>query len=417
MRIPFTKIHIVGKRKALQILRNDTELVADVINSANVAASETVGKGTSLSVLMAPMMYISRNVSAVPVKMLDSDERDVSENYRFVLRMLPQKLMYALSFDYVLYGNAYLEIVRDNIGTPTDLVYHTPYRVTPKGRNRLEGYQADTLAYYEIQTPQGITREVSPDNMVHVCMGIDPNAPLTGMSPIQALIQEASSDVEAGRAVSAVLRNHGMIGLYISPKSSEDTVDESGMKALQDKLDKSYTSTGRGKAFASSLPIDVKQTVAELDKLAFQTIRGISEERVCAVLSLPAAVIGFGVGLRQTKVGATLRELRGIAYENAILPTLEAVLRAVTEKVVFSFTEDVHLGYSLPADHVAQVNATAVADRATKLFTANIFTRAQSLEMIGYPSRPEDEIYNYELPKSTTENINVERGGDDEETN
>ncbi|MFV7869624.1 phage portal protein, partial [Enterococcus faecium] len=48
--------------------------------------------------------------------------------------------------------------------------------------------------------------------------------------------------------------------------------------------------------------------------------RDVAEERVCACLGIPVAVVGFGAGLQQTKVGATMEEMRKLAWNNGVLP-------------------------------------------------------------------------------------------------
>ena len=53
-----------------------------------------------------------------------------------------------------------------------------------------------------------------------------------------------------------------------------------------------------------------QQIRTDLSGAALAQIRNIAEERVTAALGVPAAVVGFGSGLEQTKVGATMRELR-----------------------------------------------------------------------------------------------------------
>ena len=128
-----------------------------------------------------------------------------------------------------------------------------------------------------------------------------------------------------------------------------------------------------------------------MEKLAMQTIRGISEERVCAVLGIPAAVVGVGVGLRQTKVGATLRELRSIAWDDAVIPTLDLILDAFTVKLAPEFGDGLRYGYALPPGHVAATNAEILADRSEQLFKANIMDRAEAREPLGLEVRTEDE--------------------------
>jgi hypothetical protein len=54
-------------------------------------------------------------------------------------------------------------------------------------------------------------------------------------------------------------------------------------------------------------------------------LRDVSEERVCAALGIPAAVVGFGTGLQQTKVGATMKEMRQLAWTGGLIPMQKIV--------------------------------------------------------------------------------------------
>ena len=49
-------------------------------------------------------------------------------------------------------------------------------------------------------------------------------------------------------------------------------------------------------------------------------MRDVAEERVCSCLGIPAAIVGFGAGLQSTKVGATMNEMRKLAWINGIIP-------------------------------------------------------------------------------------------------
>src|SRR3546814_12138577 len=53
--------------------------------------------------------------------------------------------------------------------------------------------------------------------------------------------------------------------------------------------------------------------------------RDVAEERVCALLGIPAAVVGFGAGLQTAKVGATMGELRTLAWTNGVLPSARSL--------------------------------------------------------------------------------------------
>jgi len=67
------------------------------------------------------------------------------------------------------------------------------------------------------------------------------------------------------------------------------------------------------------------------------SLRDVSEERICAALGVPAAVVGFGTGLEQTKVGATMRELVGLAWNACIGPTQRIIASQVAHKPLAEF--------------------------------------------------------------------------------
>ena len=76
----------------------------------------------------------------------------------------------------------------------------------------------------------------------------------------------------------------------------------------------------RGGPLVMGAPTDVQAFGFNPQQLNMSEGRDVAEERVCACLGIPAAVVGFGAGLQQTKVGATMKELRQLAWHNGVLP-------------------------------------------------------------------------------------------------
>src|SRR3546814_12744510 len=65
--------------------------------------------------------------------------------------------------------------------------------------------------------------------------------------------------------------------------------------------------------------------------------RDVAEERVCALLGIPAAVVGFGAGLQQTKVGATMQQMSKQAWENGVLPFCRLAADELTRSLLPQF--------------------------------------------------------------------------------
>jgi hypothetical protein len=73
------------------------------------------------------------------------------------------------------------------------------------------------------------------------------------------------------------------------------------------------------------------------DEMSLDKIRNVSEERVCSLLGVQPSVIGFGTGLQQTKVGATMVENRRSSWEDGVLPFLDILAETVTDSVLPEF--------------------------------------------------------------------------------
>ncbi|KKL19037.1 hypothetical protein LCGC14_2469490, partial [marine sediment metagenome] len=77
--------------------------------------------------------------------------------------------------------------------------------------------------------------------------------------------------------------------------------------------------------------------------------RDEAEERVCASLGIPAAIVGFGAGLQTAKVGATMEELRKLAWSNGIIPVQRALAGEIERSLLPDFERGAQ-GFELEFD-------------------------------------------------------------------
>ena len=351
--------------------------------------AEKIGSGRKLSLLMAPVGWIARSVSGVPLDVTDVDGEPVEAPE--LAALLDRDLLYAVAADYTLYGNSYLEIERGPLNQPVGLRYLAPAWVSPKGAAGAASSLATSVVLYEVQMPRGTKRDVLPQDIIHFKVGIDPDAPLTGVSPLKILVQEALSDMEASKITKYVLQNRGIMGMVVSPKEKMPARTEEARKAFEAELQNLYTAKNRGKAFAANYPLDVTSGDVKLNDFALEIVRGVPEERVCAVLGVQPAIVGFGSGLRQTRVGATLEAERRTAWESVVLPTLDTLLAALNDKVAAEFGDNVKWSYSIPPGHIAAENAKILAQRTSMLYEKGIMTLNEARAAIGLPDLPDGD--------------------------
>ena len=63
-----------------------TGLTTDSVFAAREQAIETIGTGKTSSILMAPLFFIAKNVSSVPIILLDEEDEDITEQNQELLQ-------------------------------------------------------------------------------------------------------------------------------------------------------------------------------------------------------------------------------------------------------------------------------------------------------------------------------------------
>ncbi|MFK4985474.1 phage portal protein, partial [Klebsiella pneumoniae] len=90
------------------------------------------------------------------------------------------------------------------------------------------------------------------------------------------------------------------------------------VEATKTWFKQAFGGDNRGGPLVMGAPTDVTPYGFNPQQMNMSEGRDVAEERVCACLGIPAAIVGFGAGLQQTKVGATMEELRKLAWNNGV---------------------------------------------------------------------------------------------------
>jgi HK97 family phage portal protein len=241
---------------------------------------------------------------------------------------------------YNLDGNAYWWKIRNRFGDVIQLWYLPHWMVRPEYNLGRSGF----IDYYTF-TPNGIAgsnqlnanQQIAPRDMVHFRFGVDLENPRVGISPLRALLQEVFTDDEAARFSTAILKNMGVPGLIVSPKIEAGNMNPDQIKQMKQEVVEASTGRNRGNTMVFGKPTDLVQFGFDPNKLMLGNLRDIAEERVCAVLGIPAAVVGFGSGLQSTKVGATMRELVRLAWNTCMIPMQKSLANQLTHQLMPDF--------------------------------------------------------------------------------
>ncbi len=372
---------------------------AMLLPGTRINYAKEVGDGLGSSVLMPPLNWIMRNVSQAPpvVERLRKDEwSEVREHALTELLREPnpfyggRELWMATALEFAFGGNVYWLKIRNAAGAVVQLWWIPSAMILPKWPTDGSVY----VSHYEYQ-PGGRTIKVAVEDLVHLRHGLDPRNPRLGLAPLGAMVREVFTDDQAANFQSVILRNLGIIGVVIAPKERGLATKED-VEATKAYLLKHFTGDKRGEPLALGQPTDVHLLQYNLQGLDVSPLRDVAEERVCAALGIPAAVVGFGTGLQTTKVGATMREMRRMAWTDGVIPLQDVIAAQVGRQLLAEFEarpERVRVRFDLSAVPALMEDTNEKHARVRADYLAGVIKRAQAKRELGYPVETEDEVY------------------------
>lgn len=308
-----------------------------------------VGDCLDASVVTAPVQWLQRALpeARLVVRKRKSDG-GIEEQVGHPLLQLIQRpnahygdiaLWAGTVLSYATAGNAYWLILRNAAGRPTELWYVPHWLIKPE-------YPSDGSEYISHYTyrPGGgaAPMRIDVEDVVHFRHGIDPRDTRMGISPIDGAIREIFMDLESSNFVASLLRNMGVPGVVISPKNGT-AVSAEDVEATKAWFQQAFAGDRRGSALVMGGPTDVSPYGFNPSQMNMGEARDIAEERICACLGIPAAVVGFGAGLQSTKVGATMEELRKLAWHNGVLPLARARADELSRSLLPQMAKDSEL--------------------------------------------------------------------------
>ena len=357
------------------------------------AGAGKVGQGMDANVVMAPIQFIQRTFTqSIPIVEERADDRKWTALPDHPLERLladpnpfydGDTLAKAFLLSWFIDGNAYLLKARNQLRGVAHLWY-VPHWLMEPVWSRLGGGSFITHYSYD---PDGMGKQnVEVEDVVHLRVGLDPRNPRKGLSPIKAALREVLTDEEASAFSAYLLGNMGVPGGVMSPKSADIPMSDDQIEEMKAYMKSGFTGKKRGNWLVLSVPTEVKQFGFDPNRLMLGPLRDISEERICAMLGVPAAVVGFGAGLQSTKVGATMRELVKLAKVNCIEPTQSTIARQIGRQLLPDFEPEpgqFRVAYDNSGVSMFLEEVDAVAKRAGELYGAGLAKLNEGRRMVG----------------------------------
>ncbi|MDZ4307551.1 phage portal protein [Allopontixanthobacter sp.] len=403
-----TKYIAAPLAKALTAMRHSGQplFLQGLLKRTRFDYAREVGDGLDSSVVTAPVMWVQRALPEATLTVRrklasgareDLDSHDLTELVRNPNPFYGDIALWAGTvLSYLVDGNAYWIKVRSGAGKPVELWWVPWWMIEPKAPADGSSF----LSHYEYSPGTGYGRmRIDPEDVVHFRHGINPRDMRRGLSPIHGVLREIFADLESSNFVASLLRNMGVPGVVISPKGGAMPAPED-VEATKTWFKEAFGGDNRGGPLVMGAPTDVQAYGFNPQQMNLSEARDVAEERVCACIGVPAAVVGFGAGLQQTKVGATMEEMRKLAWHNGVLP----IGRSLADELGRSLLPDFQRGrgsadklelYWNTDDVLAlQEDEDKQTDRKLKEFSAGAITLWDYLTETG---RDAEESHRYYL--------------------
>jgi HK97 family phage portal protein len=371
------------------------------LNPINAEAFREVGDGTGSSVVMAPLQWLCRTFPEAPlvVDKRNGDEWDVQVKHdlaMLIARPNPfwsgEQLWWATIMSLVTDGNGYLIKLTDRALKPTELWWAPPWTMEPKWP--LDG--KEFISHYEYNPGLPGPTRLETTDVIHFRWGVNPANIRKGQSPLYSVIREVFSDDEAAVFASSLLRNMGVPGLVISPDGDAVAPDDGDLEATEKKIFEKFRGTRRGRPLVAGAATRVQQFGFTPQQMDVRTLRRLPEERVSAVLGVPAIVAGLGAGLDRSTF-ANFAEAREMAYESGIIPLQRTIAADLGNQLLGDFvgddTSDWRCRFDLTEVRVLQEDEAKIVERKLNELKAGAITLATYLRETGREAGPEHEVY------------------------
>lgn len=217
-------------------------------------------------------------------------------------------------------GNAYLRKIRAGDEITGNVIELWP--VSPRLMHPVtEPGSPNFIDFYDYEYAPGRHERLPTENVVHFRIGIDDRDMRLGLSPIRRLAREIASDEEATRFADQLLHNFGIPGLVVQTPAEAPELSREEALALKQNVSDSFGNGNRGNVGVLQGGADMKQFGFSPEQLNLEALHNVPETRIAAVMGVPPAVAGLGVGLAQTSNFASLKQVRENFTEVTLIPT------------------------------------------------------------------------------------------------
>jgi HK97 family phage portal protein len=357
------------------------------------ASDLSYGSGGTNSAVFACLQAIATAVAepelavyrVAPGERVELDDTDLGNllarpNPHFSLDTLLSYLSVCLHVD----GNAYWRKLRAGdplTGEVVQLWPIAPSRMTV----RTDSGTGDFITAYRYYYSLSEYIDLPPSDVVHFRYGLDDRDHRLGLAPLKQLAREVSSDNQATRYADRLLANLAVNGLTLTFDKEAPAINQQTADELKARVQAAYGGDNVGGTAVLSPGAQLHALGFSPEQMDMKTLHRVPEERISAVLGVPAIVAGLGAGLDRSTF-SNVREAREMFTEAKLIPLWRSIASEITLQLVPDFTNDTSTLVDFDTSEVRAFadDENAEAIRLKTLVEAGIISVDEARAEIGY---------------------------------
>jgi HK97 family phage portal protein len=366
---------------------------------------------TLSSLVMACVNWAGTTIPSAPMQVLQ--QKDVKtwepiEDHPLVELIADPNPFYsgitywkAFAYWWLVHGNVFFYKARNEQGAVVELWLLDSRAVVPEWTILPD--TNDRTIYYRY-SGQGIASIIPSEDIIHLRYGIDPNRPLLGLPPVRSLLYEIGVDTEVSVYSTQIMQNFGIPAFLVAPKPSSDGIYKMNASDMDADIQKRTTGALRGKPLVFNKPMDITAFGFSPDQMAVEKISRRPESRVCAVLGVPAIVLGFEVGLERS-IYSNLKAAQEQAWTNFVIPTQDYVTAVLSDQLLYETIvtdngtwigaqdETYKVVFDRSGVQALQPDRNELFTREVDAYRAGVKKRSEARSALGLETDPADEVY------------------------
>jgi HK97 family phage portal protein len=364
-----------------------------------------IGDGTGNSAVVACLNVLATSFAEPALQVVKRDQvfGDREVDYKHPLAELyrrPNEFMSSsLLSHYIVislnaHGDAFIFKNRNASGKVVQLVPLMPNLVSVRGNTE------KLITHYEYYAHSknelaGEPVRIDPKDIIHIRQGIDSNDHRRGHAPLKSILRELIGDEAAGQYASAILTNLAVPGVVLSPRNDAmggPTREEA--EAIAQSYKQKFGGANRGAPMVLSGAMSVEVVSFSPDQMKLQELRRLPEERVSAVLGVPAILAGLGAGLDAATYNNTA-ELREFFTEQKLVPMWKTVANELTHQLLIPDFGDSQMmcDYDIQNVRALQTDMDELYKRVNMGVSGGWITIGEARKVVGLDVDEQHNVY------------------------